>query len=144
MSMFQTMYFLRKSVKFIYLTWRYAILRYAILRYAILRYAILRYAILRYAILRYAMLRYGNRSRVWTTPTPEGLVLYYINRIVASVCSLFCSGPIYFLTVRGTDMRFFAKVDKFIWLRPKTKIIFAGPLFDPLFGPKPDAIWEKH
>ena len=40
-------------------------------------------------------------------------------------------------------MRFFAKVDKFMWLRPKTKIIFAGPPFDPLFGPKPDAIWKK-
>ena len=40
-------------------------------------------------------------------------------------------------------MRFFAKVDKFMWLRPKTKIIFAGPPFDPLFGPKPDAILKK-
>ena len=40
-------------------------------------------------------------------------------------------------------MRFFAKVDKFIWLRPKTKIIFAGPPFDPLFSPKPDAIWKN-
>ena len=40
-------------------------------------------------------------------------------------------------------MRFFAKVDKFMWLRPKTKIIFAGPTFDPLFGPKLDTIGKK-
>ena len=40
-------------------------------------------------------------------------------------------------------MRFFAKVDKFMWLRRKTKIIFAGPPFDPFFGPKLDTIGEK-
>ena len=101
-----------------------------------LRYAKLRSVPLIYAMLRYATLRY-------TTPTPEGLVLYYINRIVSVRLSVVCVSPIFFLTTTGTDMRFFAKVDKFMWAQPKTKFIFAPPLFDPFFRPKPDPVRKK-